>query len=681
MLAVSSGERTLVALPAERTLLAAVLVLALVLRVVWVLQMRANPYFEDPQLDQRLFVDWGRAVAHGQRFGTETFPTAPLYAWFLGGVFALTGGSLLAARLVQAVIGTLAVGLVHAIGRRCFGPVVGLVAALFAATSWIVLYYDGELLRESVVNAANLAGILGTLALATPPGALANRPSVRACLLAGFAWGIAALLRQQVLLFLPCLAVWLLASARIPWKRVLLFGVAAFAPILPVTAYNAIAGGDLVLISAEGGQTLWIGNNPDADGLTGFTNDTRGDVLGHFEDGRAIAEREAGRKLSPSETSSFYVKKTLAFVREEPGKAAGLLLKKLGLLFTDWEYGNPEQPRFFAERFAPVSRWLVFGFGPALALAVIGLFATRRGAMAWFPLWGFLLVYGGSIALFLVSARYREPLLPVLFVYSACGAVWLVRAAIERSWLSVIAGVAAAGAVYAGANLPPKPREASTAFGLEWLARAANRDGRTDEAFALFRQATEMLPGACQLHTSFGLALVSAKKFPEAIEELELGAQLCPDSADALDCLAQAYLQAGKPEQAGPIAERSIRVAPHLPNAYYYLGRARIAEQRPFDAEEAFGKALERRSDYFNAAYALAMLRLDIGKIEQAIAALRTAVASKDAADEEFVMNAHATLVQALAATGRRDEAREAAQKMVERFPKSDEARRLAESL
>jgi tetratricopeptide (TPR) repeat protein len=658
----------------ERSFLVAILLLALLLRVVWVLQMRANPFFEDPQLDQRLFVDWGRAVARGERFGVETLPTAPLYAWFLGGVFALTGGSLLAARLVQAVIGTVAVGLVHAIGRRSFGPVVGLVAAFFAATSWIVLYYDGELLRESVVNAANLAGILGTLSLA-------RRPDVRTAILAGFAWGIAALLRQQVLLFLPCLAVWLLSFARVPWSRVLLFAVAVLAPILPVTAYNAIAGGDLVLISAEGGQTLWIGNNPEADGLTGFTNDTRGDVFGHFEDGRAIAEREAGRKLTPSETSSFYVRKTLAFFREEPTRAAGLLLKKLGLLFTDWEYGNPEQPRFFAERFAPLSRWLPFGFGAALALAVIGLWTTRKGAMARFPLWGFLIVYGGSIALFLVSARYREPLMPVLFVYSACGAVWLVRAAIARSWLRVIAGLAVSGVVYAGTNLPPKPREPSTAYGLEWLALAATRDDRMEEAIELFGRASAMLPGGCEIHTSFGLALSKAKRLPEAVTELERGVELCPESVYALDSLSEAYLQSKEADKAAPIAERSIKVAPHLARAYYDLGRARIAQSRAFDAEEAFEKAVERKPDYFNAAYALGMVSLDIGKIEQAIDALRKAVASKDEADEEFRMNAHATLVQALVATGRIEEAREAARKMVERFPSSEQARRLAEKL
>jgi tetratricopeptide (TPR) repeat protein len=75
------------------------------------------------------------------------------------------------------------------------------------------------------------------------------------------------------------------------------------------------------------------------------------------------------------------------------------------------------------------------------------------------------------------------------------------------------------------------------------------------------------------------------------------------------------------------------------------------------------------------------MVSLDIGKIDQAIGALRKAVASGDKADEEFRMNAHVTLVQALVATGRRDEAQEAARRMLAEFPTSEEARRLAGSL
>jgi tetratricopeptide (TPR) repeat protein len=282
-------------------------------------------------------------------------------------------------------------------------------------------------------------------------------------------------------------------------------------------------------------------------------------------------------------------------VRGEPGAAARLLARKLGLFLSDWEFGNPEEPTFFAARFAPVSRFLPFGFGMALALAVVGLWTSRRGAWARFPLWGFLVVYAGSIVLFLVSARYREPLLPVLFLYSACGAVALARWAIAGAWTKVAVGLLVAGAVFTGTKLGEKQPEQSKAYGLDWLARAANRDGRKDEAILLYRQALETLPDAGDIRTGYGLTLASAKLYPEAVAELERGVELTPYSVYALDSLAQVYLQTGQPAKAGPIAERSIRIAPHLPNAYYYLGRAKIAEQSAFAAEEAFQKALERK--------------------------------------------------------------------------------------
>jgi hypothetical protein len=47
----NAGSPFFPALPRERAILAGILVLALLLRVVWVLEMRANPYFEDPHLD------------------------------------------------------------------------------------------------------------------------------------------------------------------------------------------------------------------------------------------------------------------------------------------------------------------------------------------------------------------------------------------------------------------------------------------------------------------------------------------------------------------------------------------------------------------------------------------------------------------------------------------------------
>jgi 4-amino-4-deoxy-L-arabinose transferase-like glycosyltransferase len=192
----------------ERAILVAILLLALVLRVVFVLQMRANPYFEDPQLDQLLFVDWARAIARGEVSRPGVFLTAPLYPWLLGLWFRVFGEDLLAVRLVQAVLGTGTVYLVFLVARRAFDATVGLVAAFLAAIYWLLLYYDGDLLREGLANGANLAGILGVLALA-------SRARPGTCVLAGLVFGLSALLRQQVLLFVPLFALWLLFSARV----------------------------------------------------------------------------------------------------------------------------------------------------------------------------------------------------------------------------------------------------------------------------------------------------------------------------------------------------------------------------------------------------------------------------------------------------------------------------------
>lgn len=646
----------------DRVLLAAILLLALALRVVFVLQMRANPYFDDPQLDQHLFVDWARAIARGEESRPGVFLTAPLYPWLLGLFFRAFGEDLLAVRLVQAVIGTGTVFLVFLVARRAFDTTVGLVAAFLAAIYWLLLYYDADLLREGPANCANLAGILGVLALS-------RRAKPSTCILTGLVFGLSALLRQQVLLFVPLFALWLLLAARVRWPLVALFLLSAAAPIAPITAYNTFVGGDFVVISAEGGHTLWSGNNPDADGVAGVTPDTRGDVLGHFEDSWAAAERAEGRKLRPSEYSAHYVHKTLDFVREHPGTEARLLLRKAWLLLTDWEFGSPEEPRFFAERFAPIVRWLPFGFGAALALAALGLAVSWRGAALRFPVWGYLLVSSATVVLFAVSARYRAPMIPLLLVYSACGAVWLARTARARAFGRLAIALACCGLVYAGSRSFPVPKDASTANGLYWLGIAESRAGRTDEAIELLRRSTALFPGACSAQTALGVNLYARGRAREAVTALELALDQCPHSVLTLDTLAEIYLGTQRFAEAEILARRSIQVAPHLRRGYYELGRATVGQKRLEEAADAFRAALERGPDSFNSAYALARVELVLGRDAQAIDALARAVASPERVEESLLAEAYSQLVETLLRSGRREEARRYADEARGRLP------------
>ncbi len=56
-----------------------------------------------------------------------------MYAYFLGGIYALTGGRYLAARLVQALLGSLNCLLVYLLAARVFGRREAVIASLIAA--------------------------------------------------------------------------------------------------------------------------------------------------------------------------------------------------------------------------------------------------------------------------------------------------------------------------------------------------------------------------------------------------------------------------------------------------------------------------------------------------------------------------------------------------------------------
>jgi Flp pilus assembly protein TadD len=629
--------------------------------------MRASPYFEHPELDQRLFVEWGRAVARGDRFGEGPFLHAPLYPWLLGLIFRIAGDGLLLPRLVQSGLGTIAVFLVHRLGRRLFGTAVALLAAGLYATYWVTIYLEGELLREGVVDFVQLLGLWMTLQFA-------DQPVPRRGVWAGLVFGVAGLLRQQILLFVPLLAGWLIWRMRMRLSIVALFVASAAVPILPITAYNFFVGGDFVWISPEGGQVLWIANHPGADGVRAYTIDTRADLQGVFADGRAVAEREVGRPLRPSQISSHYLRKTLVAARSDPVGAARRLLAKARLLLSNHEIGNPEPTRFFADRFAPIVRWLPLGFGFTLALAVVGILASWRGGSHRFLLWGFLLLHAATTVLFLVGARYRAPMMPVLLLYAANGIIALSVAALARRWIPFAAGSATALLVYAATVSVPVDRQASTANGLSWLAVAAGRDGLTDEASALFRESIALAPSSCEAHRGLGVLLFQTDRREEALGELRLAVALCPESVWALDTLAEMLLKMGRPGEAEALAARSIGLAPHLGGGHYNLGRTYAALGRLAEAAESFRRARARRPDDFNAAYMLGRLSFDLGRESEGISELAAAVELGRTEDGPYLFEAYRLLVEGLQRAGRRDEARSRADQMIRWFPGRREA-------
>lgn len=411
----------------EKKLLWAVVSLGLALRLLHLFQIRDNdPFFSLLAVDPKIFHEWGMRLAAGDWLGQGAFFLSPLYPYFLGVIYTLVGSpDVFLARLVQMLLGSLSVLLVHAIGKRLFDVRVGLTAALLHALYVMNIFYDGMLLAAALQAPLNLLAFWLMLRAA-------ERPAPWRFGLAGLALGLSALARPNTLLFVGVGVLWILwplarqlaRRARLVAAGAFLLGVAL--AVAPVTARNVIGGGDFVLVSAQSGVNLYIGNGPDATGAFVvpriFPSTRVDDPLQQEESYRRHAEAKSGRLLRPSEVSDYWMGKAFDQVLADPGRAMGLFVKKLGLFLNALEIGN-SQDFYMSRDFSWVLRLPLPSFGVVLPLALVGLGLALRRWRERFLLIGMVLIYAASLTLYFVLAHYRMPVVP-FFLVLAAGAAW-----------------------------------------------------------------------------------------------------------------------------------------------------------------------------------------------------------------------------------------------------------------
>jgi len=630
--------------------------LAFVLRLIYVLGMRESPYFDQPIMDAAYHVEWARALAAGVDFQPGPFFRAPLYPWFLALTQWLFGENLMAPRILQCLFGAAGAMLAYLVGKRAFDARVGLLAGLFAATYWVLLYFDAELLLPTLIVPLNLYALYLTLGLREQAAPARSAG-------AGLVWGVSALVRPNVLAFMPLLALWLLFRPRPPsgslrpgLSSALCFSAGLLAPILPVAAYNYFVGHDRVLISTQAGVNFWIGNNPDSDGSTAIVPGTRAGWWEGYHDAILLAEQAEGRPLEPSEVSAHYSRKAWNWIAEHPGDAARHLLWKARLFFTSYELGNNQEVRFFAERYnpfvawLPVRLWFLFGFG------LLGLLIALKRPYATFPLTGFLVVYCLGVIAFFICSRFRVPVLPVLMLFSAHACCWLFDRFRARDWLRPSAGLALALFVSFLTTRLPAAIITTDDNGQAQLAAALMEAGRLDEAEANYRRALELNPRNRYAPVGLAHCLIAQGRPEEAEQTLVRVLSIWPFLPEAVEALLNLRINADRIEAAEHLAEQAERHDPDLPHLDYQLGRIRAAQGRLDEAAAYFENAVRREPAAFNANFSLAMVLARTAP-EQAIPYFEQALRSATEEDQEFAAQARALLAELYRLTGQEQKA------------------------
>ncbi|MBN1825311.1 MAG: glycosyltransferase family 39 protein [Candidatus Eisenbacteria bacterium] len=555
--------------------------LALTVRLAYLSDRRDYEFNDRLELDPRAYDERAAAILRGEDpTGGRPDYQAPLYPYFLAAVYRVAGRDYDAARAVQALLGALTVVWTAVIGGRLFRPSTGRIAGLVAALYAPFPFYEAQIMKSGPALFLVLLGCFLLLRFRSPVSAL----------LAGVALGGGALLRENTLLFLAAAAAgeaWGRSAGRGSLRRGALVLLGGAIAVAPVTLRNHARSGDWILITSQGGQNFYIGNNPAARGTYTDLPFVRPDPRWEEEDFRAEAFRRIGRELPPAALSRYWYGEAFRWMAREPARAAALWGRKALLFWNRLELPDNENFYYMRERFAAL-RVLPFTFGVIAPFALLGMaIAVRRFRRLFLLYAGVGVVFAALVAFFLFS-RYRLGAVPFLILFAAHGGERFVGAWRERRFgaaaLLTAGLLTAAALVHLVRPIDFDPRRDG------YLPLHVNRamlfaeQGQGERAAEEYAAALEIAPDRAEIRKRMGAVLARLGRREEAIREMQRAAAGLPADGGLRNDLALLLLAGGEQEKALVLFREAVRVEPGLEAPHRNL--ARLLEERG-EAEEA----------------------------------------------------------------------------------------------
>jgi tetratricopeptide (TPR) repeat protein len=609
---------------ASRHALFVVLVAALAVRAVVAWQLHDHPLLQPVgQLDSGVYVELGRQVARGDlllRTATdgEPFFLAPLYVYFLGFALALGHGSLGAAKLLQAALGTAAVALLYGAARPWFGRPAALVAAALLAATGPVVFHEAILLQSA------LDPFLIALALVGVSRALGSRGGP-AWALAGAALGLFSLNRPNALAWGAALALALplARGARRGGREGAALALGLALAVAPITLRNFAVSGEPVLVSSHGGLNLYIGNRADADGTYRHVPGITPDIQGQARDARRLAEAAAGRSLSAREVDAHFRALAADWTRSHPLDAGRLFLRKLAYVFSAAEISLNYSYAYYALDEPTLLRWPFVGAWLLVPLGLLGLGARLwsgtlgerqpTGGRWCFALWALVVpVYAASVAVFFVSARYRLPLLVPLAAGAGFALVRAVGAGARRETRQLAVSAAALAPLCALAFWPHRLDDGRWFMREDMVVWLVEQD-RVDEALERLARAERGHPTPERLLFRAGRALQLRGRAGEALPLLERALARDPGRAELRFALGQALLDLGRAAQAEPHLRAAVEAGVRPDLAGFDLARALAVLGRKQEALGALRAVPRPEPTDAASLFAVGRLLLDLG--------------------------------------------------------------------
>jgi tetratricopeptide (TPR) repeat protein len=574
----------------EKIILIIILLLALVVRTVYWLDVREDPFFAQLVMDSEEYDRWAIEIAEGNWLGSEVFFQAPLYPYFLAVVYSLFGHSLDAVYLIQIFICLLGIYALYRAGKKLAGERVGLATAALSAFYGVYLFYDVQLLKESL--AVTLVSFLLWVLIEAR-----EKKGLGLWILAGVICGFLSLLRENMLLIVPFL---ILLAIR-PRERFSAFFSRSFVLILgtvivlvPVAYRNWKVGGNFLPTTFQGGVNFYIGNNPQANGT--YQPLSPGKQVPSYERTEPIrlAEKELGRQLEPYEVSNFWLRKSLDWAKKNPADFLKLQAKKAQMFWSWYEWPDAVD-YYYVKQTSIIYKLPLLEFGSISFLAVIGLWFIRRRLHAFFPVLLFVVMWMASTAVFFLFSRYRLPAVPGLILIGAAGIGSVFASWNQNRKQSVIVLGLVVLALGAPLFVNPKPKEDLVFYN---LALVYQKMGNTAKAVQNYKNAYSANPNDFLSCINLGNLAAKEKRWTEALEWYEKAEAIESKAEGVYVNIGSAYVALGKYDEAEKAFDRAFTINPENVEALHNKAILLAMKKQYRDALEINERVLQLAPDW-----------------------------------------------------------------------------------
>lgn len=631
--------------------LAAILLLAFILRLTYFLQIRNSPFFNHLFLDMALYDRLAREILEGPWYGRRAPMVSPLYPYILSGFYMVSAKSIAFVRFGQLMLGAINCVLVYFCGRKIFNnrTMAGIAGLLMSGYGPLIFYEAEPLLPVWVIFFQLIILLL-----------LVQVRTWRGWLLTGLFSGLLTLLRPNNIFLLVIIGLYILWKERGKGFPKLLinasvFGIAFIVILLPNIMRNYLIFKDPVPLTTSGGIVFYLGNNEDSRGnftpLPGMKSDP--EVLQY--QARDVASAELGREITMDESSSYWTGKAFKFIFGHPLEYLILEIKKLLLIINTTEISN-NYNYYFNRDFGPVLflAFLPWGllFFTGLTGLVLALYGRENTAAVW------LLILNNFLFMmaFYVSTRFRIALFPLLCLgsgYLFGGPGQFRNFGNIRLKPLLLSFVIILGLI----SFWPRPRpgyfqsyvslgnvyikmhdynEAETAFinalklkddpdVLNNLGLVSEKLNKMEEAEDYFMRALKLAPDHLNAGLNLGNFYLVNADFQAAIPHLKRAVAVKPNDYKALNGLGFALMQSGEVSEAQKYLARSLEVKPDFYSACFNLGISYGILKDYQNGLIYLEKAVTLNPEDSEAQYQLGLTLAHLGDFEESCKALEKA--------------------------------------------------------